>query len=295
MQKCFNKFSDQQKMIILEREPLSKHTSYRAGGLAKYFILPENDEELIRSLEFCQRHGDFYIIGRGTNVLFSDRFYEGTVVSLENYNNFQIINDNFLVCGGGVLLWDAVDFSLGNGLGGMENLSGIPGSVGGAVFMNAGAFGTEVSDIVYSFKTITYDGKTIFRIREKSFFSYRHSNMENEIISEVTFSLDKNHFDMKRSLDVLKRRNEKQPLEYPSCGSVFKRPKDNYAGTLIENCGLKGFSFGKAVVSEKHANFIVNLGGASAEDIYRTIRYVKDTVFKKTGVLLEEEVKLINF
>ena len=282
-------------MILLEKEPLSKHTSYRAGGVAKYFILPETDEELIKSLEFCHKHGDFYIIGRGSNVLFSDRFYDGTVVSLENYNNFQIVKDNFLRCGGGVLLWDAVTFSMENGLGGMENLSGIPGSVGGAVFMNAGAFGTEVSDVVYSLKTITYKGEAVFRICDRSFFSYRSSKLKDEIVSEVTFKLDKNHFDLKKSVDVLKKRKEKQPLEYPSCGSVFKRPKDNFAGTLIESCGLKGFGFGNAVVSEKHANFIVNRGGSSAEDIYKTIKYVKDTVFKNTGILLEEEVKLINF
>lgn len=282
-------------MILLENESLAKYLTYKAGGVAKYFILPTNDSELFESLQFARKNGDFYVIGRGSNILFSDKFYDGTIISLRYYNNFQIINNNFLVCGGGVLLWGAVNFSLENGLRGLENLSGIPGSVGGAVFMNAGAFGTEVSDIVYSFKTITYDGKTIFRIRDKSFFSYRHSNMENEIVSEVAFSLDKSCFDMKKSLDILKKRQDKQPLEYPSCGSVFKRPKDNYAGTLIENCGLKGFGFGKAVVSLKHANFIVNLGGASAEDIYRTIKYVKDTVLKKTGVLLEEEVKLINF
>lgn len=282
-------------MIVYKNESLAKYLSYKAGGVARYFLLPFNDSELVESLDFAQKNGDFYVIGRGSNVLFSDRLYDGTVISLKEYNNYQIINDNFLLCGGGVLLWDAVNFSLKNGLGGMGNLSGIPGTVGGAVFMNAGAFGTEIADIIHSFKTVTHNGEIISRIVEKSFFSYRQSGIEDEIVSEVTFRLDNTSFEIQKSRDILKKRTDKQPLEYPSCGSVFKRPKDNYAGTLIESCGLKGFGFGNAVVSKKHANFIVNLGEASAEDIYKTIKYVKDTVFKRTGVLLEEEVKLINF
>jgi len=280
-------------MKISKNEPLSKHTSYLTGGDAKLFLEPYTTQDLKNALQYIENE-KFFILGSGSNVLFSDNFFDGVVISLKNFNRYAFIESNMLVSGAGCLLDDIVRFSIYNNLSGMENLSGIPGSIGGAVFMNAGAFNTEIKDIIDYVKVIDISGEVSVLKKNDINFTYRRSGLDNKIVIEAGFLLKKGA-DLCRSEDILSKRESKQPLEYPSCGSVFKRPPGNFAGTLIESCGLKGYRVGNAKVSEKHANFIVNLGGATSTDIYKIIQHVKDKVYKETGIILEEEVKLVNF
>lgn len=280
-------------MKISRNEPLSRHTSYLTGGEAKLFLEPYTIYDLKHALKFIKNE-KFFILGKGCNVLFSDNFFDGVVISLKNFNKYAFIDGNRIVSGAGCLLYDIVKFSVYNNLGGMEDLSGIPGTIGGAVFMNAGAFGTEIKDIIDYVKVIDLSGEVSLLNKFNINFGYRRSGLDNKIVIEAGFLLKKGA-DVYRCEDIVRKRRAKLPLEYPSCGSVFKSPPGNFAGTLIERCGLKGYSFGNAKVSEKHANFIVNLGGATSTDIYKIIQHVKDKVYRETGVMLEEEVKLVNF
>ncbi len=280
--------------IIKSNEPLSKHCSYKTGGPARFFAEPKNNLELMLIWNFLQEKKLRYlVIGNGTNVLFDDAGFDGLILSLKKLNRFMIIDKNILTAGSGILLDDMVLFSIINNLSGIEHLSGIPGTVGGAIYMNAGAFDTEIKDILYSVE-IFKDGEfTTLKASELS-FSYRKSSIKDEIVVSGSFKLNfaKNDPHKIRD-DILNKRGEKQPLEYPSCGSVFKRPPGTYAGKLIEECGLKGFSIGGAKVSEKHSNFIINFNNASSKDIKDLISHVKMVVFQKTGIMLEEEVKII--
>lgn len=280
--------------IIKSNEPLSKHCSYKTGGPARFFAEPKNNLELMLIWNFLQEKKLRYlVIGNGTNVLFDDAGFDGLILSLKKLNRFMIIDKNILTAGSGILLDDMVLFSIINNLSGIEHLSGIPGTVGGAIYMNAGAFDTEIKDILYSVE-IFKDGEfTTLKASELS-FSYRKSSIKDEIVVSGSFKLNfaKNDPHKIRD-DILNKRGEKQPLEYPSCGSVFKRPPGTYAGKLIEECGLKGFSIGGAKVSEKHSNFIINFNNASSKDIKELISHVKMVVFQKTGIVLEEEVKII--
>ncbi|MBZ4644237.1 UDP-N-acetylmuramate dehydrogenase [Deferribacterales bacterium Es71-Z0220] len=280
-------------MRIIKNEPLSKHTSYMTGGSAKLFLEPYTTQDLRESLIYLKNE-KFFILGKGSNVLFSDNFFDGVVLSLKNLNRYALIDGSMLVSGAGCLLDDIVKFSISNNLGGIEDLSGIPGSVGGAVFMNAGAFDTEIKDVVDYVKTIDMSGKVTLLKKNEINFTYRSSGLDKKIVVEAGFFLRKGA-NMYRREEILSKRWSKQPIDYPSCGSVFKRPKGNFAGTLIEGCGLKGYRVGNAKVSEKHANFIINLGGATSLDIYNIIQHVKDKVYNETGIMLEEEVKLVNF
>ncbi|ADR18043.1 UDP-N-acetylmuramate dehydrogenase [Calditerrivibrio nitroreducens] len=280
--------------IIKSNEPLSKHCSYKTGGPARFFAEPKNNLELMLIWNFLQEKKLRYlVIGNGTNVLFDDAGFDGLILSLKKLNRFMIIDKNILTAGSGILLDDMVLFSIINNLSGIEHLSGIPGTVGGAIYMNAGAFDTEIKDVLYSVE-IFKDGEfTTLKASELS-FSYRKSSIKDEIVVSGSFKLNfaKNDPHKIRD-DILNKRGEKQPLEYPSCGSVFKRPPGTYAGKLIEECGLKGFSIGGAKVSEKHSNFIINFNNASSKDIKDLISHVKMVVFQKTGIMLEEEVKII--
>ncbi|MEF3254889.1 MAG: UDP-N-acetylmuramate dehydrogenase [Deferribacterales bacterium] len=282
--------------IIKEFEPLSKHCSYRTGGPARYFATPKNLYDLNRVMEFIQSNTFKYIIiGNGSNVLFDDRGFDGVVISLKYLNRYMFIDGEIFIAGAGVLLDDAVEYSILNNLTGMEELSGIPGTIGGAVFMNAGAFNTEMKDIIYAINL--YEGGIVRKIsNEEANFSYRRSSLEGKIVLEVEMNLKRSkNVDITKRYDILNRRAMKQPLEYPSCGSVFKRPEGSYAGKLIEEAGLKGFSIGGAKISEKHANFIVNYNNATSDDIKRIIEFVKKKVYEETGVMLEEEVKIIDY
>jgi len=280
--------------IIKQDEPLKLHCSYRTGGNARYFAEPKNNAELLKVWGFLKNYGVKYtIIGNGSNVLFDDDGYDGLVISLKKLNRFIILDGEKLIAGSGVTLDDLVSIAVENHLAGIERLSGIPGTVGGAIYMNAGAFDVEIKDVVDSVEVFK-DG--IFKVlkRDEISFSYRKSSITDEIVTAASFSMKYVLDDLFRvRFDILKRRDEKQPLDYPSCGSVFKRPTGTYAGKLIEECGLKGFSIGGAKISEKHSNFIINYNNATSKDIKEIIEYTKKVVFEKTGIMLEEEVKIV--
>lgn len=275
-------------------EPLSLHCSYKTGGPAKYFAEPKNNAELEYVWDFVKEKNTKYIvIGNGTNILFDDEGYDGLVISLRKLNKYIILDGEEVYVGAGILLDDLVRYTITNSLAGLERLSGIPGTIGGAIYMNAGAFDSEIKDVVESVEVFK-EGKFVHLSKEEITFSYRKSSITDEIVTSVILRLSYSKDDLfKIRNDILGRRDEKQPLEYPSCGSVFKRPPGTYAGKLIEECGLKGFTIGGAKVSEKHSNFIINFDNATSKDIKDLIFYVKNVVYEKTGVMLEEEVKII--
>ncbi|KAA0258372.1 UDP-N-acetylmuramate dehydrogenase [Deferribacter autotrophicus] len=283
---------------IIENEPLSKHTTYRVGGPAKYFIMPVTNDELIETISWAKsKKLSYEIIGFGSNVLFMDEGFEGVVVSTALLNRWILDKKEFLVAGCGVGLMELVEFAVHKGIAGFEKLAGIPGSVGGAVKMNAGAFGIEMKDILVDCLVYDIDKNDVEVIKnEDCVFSYRKAKgLENKIILSARFLRKRGEIKELEKIknDILVRREDKQPLEFASCGSVFKRPTGDYAGRLIEEAGLKGFSIGGAKVSEKHANFIVNCGDAKSKDILAIIDHVQSTVYKKFGILLEPEVKII--
>jgi UDP-N-acetylmuramate dehydrogenase len=285
---------------IIKNEPLKNHTTYKTGGNAKYFALPKTIEELIDLLKWKDKNSiDLFVMGKGSNILFSDNGFDGLVISLKEYDTDIHIKDNLIEAGSGVELDKLVEFSINHYFKGLENLSGIPGCIGGNIYMNAGAFGTEMKDVVKSIKILDIDYNIISMNNSEIGFKYRKTNnINNKIILSAVFELEpiqnKENLISKRK-EILAKRKEKQPLDFPSCGSVFKRPENSYAGLLIEENGLKGFSIGGAMVSEKHANFIINKGDATSKDIFDLIKEIKRRVFEKSGIELEEEVKLVGF
>ncbi len=282
-----------------KNEPMSKHTSFKIGGEAEAYIKVNNLSRLSTLLKECKSSDvDFLLLGNGSNLLVSDSGIKGAVLRLDgDFRNITLIDDTTVYCGAGASLAYLCKFALKCGLSGLEFAWGIPGTVGGAVFMNAGAYGSEMKDVVYSVAHITPDGVIGRTEKDDLQFGYRTSvyRQNGYIITGVTLKLKKGVSDdiQAKMDDYLARRSSKQPLEYPSAGSVFKRPKDNYAGALIEQCGLKGKTLGGAQVSDKHAGFIINKSNASADDVKGLISEVQDTVLEKTGYKLEREIIFI--
>lgn len=284
--------------MIDKKVSLKEYCSYKTGGKAELFCCPTDTFDLKVALKFASDNQfPITLLGTGYNVLISDKGVKGLVISTRCMNEevFEIDNDLVLV-GAGILLDDLILRCIDAGLGGLENMSGIPGSVGGAVKMNAGAFGAEIKDVAVQVEMCGFDGVSSSVKAEDAGFGYRTSNLEGIVVGLglQLYKADKNELMAKRK-EILAKREEKQPLEFPSCGSVFKRPEGNYAGALIEQCGLKGYKIGGAQVSEKHANFIINTGKAKSKDIYELINHVTETVEKETGVSLEKEVRLVGF
>ncbi len=291
---------------VCENEPLKKHSTFRIGGMAKYAIFPLGVNDFIAAINFAKcRNLKFCVIGKGSNVLFDDSGYDGVVIftgkmTASDYEHTENGYDISVSCGR--LL---TDFSVEVGrkfiLSGMEFAYGIPGTVGGAVYMNAGAYGSQMSDVVSRCDYFDCDsGKICTASAQELEFSYRKSlfsENKNYIVLSATFSLkfgDKKVIAEKMRANMQSRR-DKQPLEYPSAGSTFKRPGENvFAGKLIEDAGLKGFSIGGAQVSEKHAGFIINTGDATAEDVKAVIDHVKNVVYENSGIMLEREVIYIS-
>jgi len=279
---------------ILENIPLNDKTSYKIGGAARYYCEPQSEDEISSLYRFAQKQGlPVFVLGRGSNLVISDEGLDALVMNLSTKFTKVEWNGLTAVVQSGFGLDELAALSAEKGFGGMEELSGIPGTVGGAVVMNAGAFNTEVSHTLRSVRVLRVSTLQTEEVSASELaFGYRRSAVKDSgdlVLSAV--------FDFKTSPDaalirqqILDKREQKQPLDFPSCGSVFKRPAGNYAGTLIESCGLKGFKLGGAVVSPKHANFIINTGNAKAEDVRGVIRHVQKTVFDKTGVHLEPEV-----
>lgn len=283
----------------LENEPMSAHTTFRIGGKADVFIKPASEEVLKGVLAALKETGvPYYCIGGGSNLLVSDFGIRGAALYTGGFSDMALLDGCVIECGAGVKLSRMCSFALENSLSGCEFAWGIPGTVGGAVYMNAGAYGGEVKDIIVSARHMTPDGEIEEVPAESLKLGYRTSvyDKNKNVILSAKFKLhpgDKNEIREKMD-DLLARRKDKQPIDLPSAGSTFKRPEGHFAGTLIEQCGLKGTAVGGAAVSEKHAGFVVNVSGeATCSEVLRLIELVKNTVFEKTGVLLEPEVKVV--
>lgn len=280
-------------------EPLSRHTTFKIGGVADTYVKVTSLSKLSTILKECREsYIDYMIIGNGSNILASDDGYRGVVIRLDgDFRKIALVDDDTIYCGAGATLAALCKFALNNGLSGLEFAWGIPGSVGGAVFMNAGAYGGEMKDVVYSVNHLTKNGEPGRTEKDDLQFGYRASvyRQNNAIITGATLKLRKdNPEDIRARMDdYLGRRSSKQPLEYPSAGSVFKRPEGAYAGALIEQCGLKGHSHGGAQVSEKHAGFIINKANANANDVKSLIREVQTKVYDETGYNLECELIIL--
>lgn len=281
---------------------MKDYTSFKAGGKAAEMVIVESVEELREILaEIDQAKRPYLMLGNGSNTLIKDSGFSGTVVKLgESFHQVKIHGETGekLVCGCGALMSSVAKAALAESLTGFEFASGIPGSIGGAVFMNAGAYGGEMKDIVESVNLVSRDGKVLRTVSgEEMDFSYRHSILQEtgEVAVSVVLRLSKGDAaEISETMrDLTKRRNEKQPVQYPSAGSFFKRPEGFFAGKLIQDAGLKGLSVGGAQVSELHSGFIINKGGATATDIIDLMHLVQNTVFDKFGVKLEPEVRII--
>lgn len=279
-------------------EPMMKHTTFRVGGNADYFINPHTNKEIRDIVRLCRKSEiEYYILGNGSNLLVSDEGYRGVVIQI--YKNMSLIKieNNTVYAQAGVLLSKLAKKACESGLKGIEFASGIPGTLGGAVTMNAGAYGGEMQDIVRLVTVMKQTGEIIELKKKDMQFGYRTSTiMENEyIVLEVEIELEAGSISeiMARCGELKRSRLEKQPLEYASAGSTFKRPEGYFAGKLIMDAGLRGYSIGDAQVSEKHCGFIINKGNATAAEIYELIQSVRQRVYEKFGVNLEAEVKML--
>ena len=284
------------KCKVLYNEPLCNHTSFRIGGPADALALPESRDELLGLISNLKNDSiRFMIMGNGSNLLFSDSGYRGAVIKLSRMSALNISND-IISAEAGVLLSSAATEAMKAGLAGFEFGSGIPGTVGGAVFMNAGAYGDEIKDVFLHAEVLTDKGSINIYTCEEMDFGYRRSRLnENGILLSASFKLNAGEYgSIKAKTDELNNaRRSKQPLEMPSAGSVFRRPPGLYAGKLIMDSGLRGYSIGGAQVSEKHCGFIVNKGGASCDDVLRLIEHIQATVLSQFNVSLVPEIRII--
>lgn len=298
----FKNFSTKLMEILdpkdIEIDSLMKnHTSFKIGGPVDILVNPESFEEVVEVVKLCKKDGvPCYIIGNGTNLLVKDGGIRGVVVKLSKLDKIKLQGTK-IIAESGALLKDVSDFALENSLTGFEFACGIPGSIGGAVTMNAGAYNGEISYVIESAKIIDSDGNIKVLSKEELELGYRISSIlkYGYTVLEVTFNLEKGEYSkIKERIDDLSaRRTEKQPLEYASAGSTFKRPEGYFAAKLIEDTGLKGISIGDAQVSEKHSGFIINKGNATAQDILDLIKIVQTKVKEKFGVELSTEVRII--
>ena len=289
------------KEKIKQNEPMKEHTSLKIGGPADFFIKVNCIEELKNILQFSKNNKiPLTIIGNGSNLLVKDKGIRGIVLKIE-LKNIQIKNVDQrnveITVGNGIQMGFLAQKLLKEEITGFEELSGIPGTIGGTVIMNAGAHGKEMKDIVAEVTTIDYDGNIHVFTNEQSQFAYRHSKFieEKYIILQVKILLEKGKKeDIKSKMDeYAKYRKEKQPIEYPSAGSTFKRGTDFITAKLIDEAGLKGYSIGGAKISEKHAGFVINTDNATAQDVLDLVKYVKDTIYKKFGKEIELEIKIL--
>jgi UDP-N-acetylmuramate dehydrogenase len=278
-------------------EPLARFTTFRIGGEADYFVEPVDAEDVVSIVKYANRQGiPFYVMGNGSNILISDEGIKGIVINLEAAFNYLKQEGDSIITGAGVKIAKFVDYCIQKGFGGIEMLAGIPATVGGALVMNAGCYGGETADHVTEL-TVVKNEKIQKLKKEDCGFKYRSSNLKGTVVMEARFDLPKGIPEElnKRRKELILSRNESQPVEVPNAGCVFKNPADNKAAILIDKCGLKGVKFGGAMVSIKHANFIVNFDNATANDVVELVKIIKKTVKEKTGIELEMEVKLIGF
>lgn len=286
-------------MEIRTNEPMARHTSFRVGGPADRFMIPESEAELREAVLECKKSGQpWYMIGNGSNLLVGDKGFRGAIISTERLIEMEVQkNENTIIAGAGVMLSKLANTAVREELTGMEFAAGIPGTVGGAVMMNAGAYGSEMKNVLLWADVMDQDGNVKRMKNEELELGYRTSCLERLGLFAVraAFRLTPGDPEAIRAQmeELAKKRKEKQPLEYPSAGSTFKRPEGYFAGKLIEDAGLKGFSVGGAAVSEKHAGFVINKDHGTAADILGLCNEVKRRVKENSGVDLELEVKLL--
>jgi len=286
----------QEKPLI--EEPLARHTSFRVGGPAEIFVKPKTTQELTKVWETCRKHNiPLTILGDGTNVLVADAGLRGVVVSTNKMNTIELCENNRIRAQAGARLSKVAEVVCKAGLTGFEFASGIPGTVGGAVYMNAGAYDHDIGEFCESVTLVKDD--IIIKPGTEMEFGYRKSFVQRSgmLVLEATFQLKPGKEENIRAkmADLNNRRRQSQPLDFPSAGSTFKRPPGHFAGKLIQDSGLKGFSIGGAQVSEKHAGFVINTGNATAQDIFNIIEVVRKRVHEKFNVWLEPEVKILGF
>lgn len=279
-------------------EPMKKHISFKVGGPADILVRPKTEQQLGDILKYISENNlPYLIIGNGSNLLIKDGGIRGIVIEFgDNFNHFEI-EGNIIKAQAGTLLAVIGKAALRESLTGFECISGIPGSLGGGLAMNAGAYGGEIKSVVKSVRVMNPQGQIFEFTNEQMQFGYRRSVLTNSdyIVLSAELELKKGNYDEIKALmsDLTNRRTSKQPLNLPSAGSTFKRPKGHFAGKLIEDSGLRGLTLRGAQVSEKHCGFVVNIGGAKAKDILDLIYVVKSTVLNKFGIMLEEEVKIL--
>lgn len=290
--------------IITFGIPLKEHCSFKIGGPAEVYCQPQSQAQLIALLAFClQESIPYFILGKGSNLLISDKGVKGVVISTDSF--LKITKDEtYISAFSGVLLKDLCDFAQVHGLSGLEFASGIPGSVGGAVFMNAGAYGGEIKDVLYCSKCLAPDlnsllsSNPIIHLKAAEHqFAYRHSYLQEKGLIHLSsvFKLNPESPELigQKMAELEQQRLDKQPMDLPSAGSVFKRPEGHFTGKLVDDCGLRGFRIGDAAVSAKHCGFIVNLGNATATEVLQVIKHVQDTVYAKFRVHLQTEIRMI--
>ncbi len=283
---------------VLINEPMSKHTTFKIGGPADCFVMPSNLDEVVKVIKAVRSANvALTVLGNGSNLLVMDKGIRGVVLNLSERFASIKQNENKIYAQCGALMADVSKFAGECSLTGLEFAVGIPGSIGGCIFMNAGAYNGEIKNVVKSVTAVDFEGNIIKYDKKTADFGYRHSIFQDNknLILEVELDLKYGKKDeiSAQMADLTQRRESKQPLELPSAGSTFKRPKGYFAGTLIDQTGLKGLTIGGAQISQKHAGFIVNIGGATAQDVLDLIKEVQNRVYKAHGVMLYPEVRML--
>lgn len=283
---------------IVRNEPLAKHTTFKIGGPAEYFVTPENEDQLKLVIKVCKESNiPYYIIGKGSNLLVGDKGYKGVIIQI--YKNFDWIkiDKNIVTAGAGVMLSRLATQAAEHNLAGLQGECGIPGTLGGAVTMNAGAYGYEIKDYIISATVLNQEGEIFTLNKEELQLSYRTSIVQKNsyIVIEAVFELPYGNKEdiLAEITEFNRKRVEKQPLEYPSAGSTFKRPVGYFAGKLIMDSGLAGYRVGDIMISMKHCGFVVNVGNGTASEVRQLIEDVQHIIYEKHQVMLEPEVRII--
>ncbi len=284
---------------IRENEPMSNHTTFRIGGMADYFVIPETKEQIQKVLLFCKENKlPYYIIGNGSNLLVGDKGFRGVIVQIDKtFDEIIFLDETTVKAQAGVMLSKLASKVAEKSLTGFEFASGIPGTLGGAVYMNAGAYGGEIKDCIVSALVLDENNEIKTLTKEELELSYRSSIIQKKdyVVLEAVFRFEKGDKDaiLAKMAELNEKRREKQPLNYPSAGSTFKRPEGYFAGKLIMDAGLSGYNIGGAMVSKKHCGFVVNVGNATANDVQTLMQNVDKIVYEKFGVHLEPEVRFL--
>lgn len=298
MNTAFAKFLDESKIEYSTNEPMSSHTTFHIGGPADFMCHPKSVDEIKSIVNWCSKNDfKYFVLGNGSNLLVSDNGIDGAVIVLSKFSDIKLVSAIEIECGAGNKLSKLCSFALENSLSGAEFAWGIPGTVGGAIYMNAGAYGSEICNIITECTYIDEEGQLVTADVSALDLGYRHSMFtdKNCVIISARFKLKPERTDVIKAQmdDLIERRKSKQPLEYASAGSTFKRPTGYFAAALIEECGLKGEAVGDAEVSTKHSGFIINKGNATCSDVLSLIKKVTGEVYLQKSVSLEPEVKII--